>query len=60
MAGALAWMLASAAPLYANWGNEAGGSVATGTFQPVGTGQIEMLKENLEIRLYLDRDQVAG
>jgi hypothetical protein len=58
MAAALAWTLAVAGPLYANWGGEAGGSVATGTFQPIGTGQVEMLKENLEIRLYRDRAKV--
>lgn len=54
----LIWTLAGAASLYANWGGEAGGSVATGTFRPVGTGQVEMLKENLVIRLYRDRAKV--
>lgn len=45
-------------PIYANWGGEAGGSVATGSFKPIGTGQVEMLKENLVIRLYRDRAKV--
>jgi hypothetical protein len=58
MAAALAGTLTVSAPLYANWGGEAGGSVATGTFKPIGTGQVEMLKEKLEIRLYRDRAKV--
>ena len=45
-------------PLYANWGGEAGGSVATGAFKPIGTGQVEMLKEDLRISLYRDRAKV--
>jgi hypothetical protein len=44
---------------YANWGGDAGGSVATGTFHPVGTNQVEMLQENLLIRLSRDRANVA-
>lgn len=58
MAAALGWTLAGAAPLLANWGGEVGGSVATGTFRPLGTGQVEMLKEDLVIRLYRDRAKV--
>jgi hypothetical protein len=50
--------LTSASSLYGNWGGEAGGSVATGAFRPVGTGQVEMLKEDLVIRLYRDRAKV--
>ena len=47
-------------PLYANWGGEAGGSVATGAFKPIGTGQVEMLKEDLRISLYRDRAKVTS
>jgi hypothetical protein len=54
----IAGVIAFASPLYANWGGEAGGSVATGTFRPVGTGQVEMLKEDLVINLYRDRAKV--
>jgi len=32
--------------------------VATGTFKPIGTRQVEMLNENLVIRLYRDRAKV--
>jgi hypothetical protein len=46
-------------PLYANWGGDAGGSIATGTFRPIGTNQVEMLKEDLVIRLYRDRALVT-
>ncbi len=37
-------------PLFANWGGAAGGSVATGTFQALGTGQVEIVTEDLRIR----------
>ena len=48
----------SVSPLLANWGGDAGGSVATGTFRAMGTGQVEMQNENLTIRLYRDRAKV--
>ena len=51
-------LLFAAVSLHANWGGEASGSVATGTFKPIGTAQVEMLKENLVIRLYRDRAKV--
>jgi hypothetical protein len=54
----LAFSIWGVQPLFANWGGEAGGSVATGTFKPNGTGQVEMLKEDLRIRLYRDRAKV--
>jgi hypothetical protein len=54
----LTMTILSVQPLYANWGGEAGGSVATGTFKPIGASQVEMLKENLVIRLYRDRAKV--
>jgi hypothetical protein len=54
----LAFGLLTARPLRGNWGGEAGGSVATGTFKAQGTDQVEMLKENLIIRLYRDRAKV--
>jgi len=44
--------------LYANWGGDAGGSVATGAFKAIGTDQVEMQNENLLIRLYRDRARV--
>jgi hypothetical protein len=47
-----------ASTLSANWGGEAGGSVATGAFRAVGTDQIEMQNEDLMIRLYRDRAKV--
>ena len=50
--------LGTIGPLRANWGGEAGGSVATGTFRAVGTAQVEMLEEHLIIRLYRDRAKV--
>ena len=56
--GAFLWALAGATQLFANWGGESGGSVATGTFRPVGTGQVEVLEEDLTIRLYRDRAKV--
>jgi hypothetical protein len=45
-------------PLYANWGSDAGGSVATGTFRGIGTDQVEMQREDLKIGLYRDRARV--
>lgn len=50
--------LSCALPLWANWGGESGGSLASGTFRPTGTDQVEILKENLVIRLYRDRARV--
>ena len=47
-----------AQPVSANWGGEAGGRVAAGAFKPIGAGQVEMLKEDLHIRLYRDRAKV--
>ena len=55
---ALYLVITSAAPLRANWGGEAGGSVATGTFKAMGTSQVEVLEENLVVRLYRDRAKV--
>ena len=46
------------APLRANWGSAAGGSVASGNFRSFGTSQVEMLSEDLVIRLYRDRAKV--
>jgi hypothetical protein len=51
-------LLASGTPLSANWGSTAGGSVATGDFKSFGTGQVEMQREDLRIRLYRDRAKV--
>jgi hypothetical protein len=51
-------MITSAASLRANWGGQAGGSLATGTFKAMGTSQVEVLEENLLIRLYRDRAKV--
>jgi hypothetical protein len=48
-----------AAPLWANWGSTAGGSVASGNFRSFGTEQVEMLHENLVIRLHRDRASVT-
>jgi len=48
----------AASSLFANWGSGAGGSVATGSFHSFGTGQVEMRRENLVIRLYRDRANV--
>ena len=47
-----------ASSLRANWGGEAGGSVATGGFKAFGTTQVEMQSENLLIQLYRDRAKV--
>ena len=47
-----------ASTLYANWGGDSGGNVATGAFRAVGTNQIEMQTENLNIRLFHDRAKV--
>lgn len=52
-------VLACLAPLSANWGGSAGGSLGTGTFRPSGTDQVEMLQENLVIRLFRDRALVT-
>lgn len=57
LSAALAFLV-SGAPLWANWGSTAGGSVATGDFHSFGTGQVEMLNENLVIRLYRDHARV--
>ncbi|HLJ51228.1 MAG TPA: hypothetical protein VKU01_34705, partial [Bryobacteraceae bacterium] len=46
-------------PLLANWGSDAGGSVASGSFRAYGTSQIEMQSENLTIVLYRDRAKVT-
>jgi hypothetical protein len=48
----------ASAPLHANWGSTAGGSVATGSFHAFGTAQIEMQREDLHIRLFRDRAKV--
>jgi hypothetical protein len=40
--------------LSANWGSIANGSVATGNFRAQGTDQVEILREELSIRLYRD------
>jgi hypothetical protein len=53
-----AFFIFCAVPLYANWGGDAGGSVATGTFKAVGTDQVEMQSENLTIWLLRDRAKV--
>ncbi|MFZ1085492.1 MAG: hypothetical protein WAN35_11040 [Terracidiphilus sp.] len=55
---ALALFIVAIQPLYANWGGGTGGSFATGTFKPIGTSQVEMVKEDLHIRLYRDRAKV--
>jgi hypothetical protein len=47
-----------ASPLFANWGGDAGGSVATGAFRAMGTNQVEMQTEILNIRLYHGRAKV--
>ena len=44
--------------IQANWGSVAGGSVATGNFKPYGTAQVEMLKEDLHVRLHRNRASV--
>jgi hypothetical protein len=51
-------LIMGAPPLRANWGGEAGGSVATGGFKAFGTTQVEMQSENLLIQLYRDRAKV--
>jgi hypothetical protein len=51
-------LTAASAPLLANWGSTAGGSVATGSFHAFGTAQVEMQREDLRIRLYRDRAKV--
>ncbi|HLJ50489.1 MAG TPA: DUF4424 family protein [Bryobacteraceae bacterium] len=55
----LALLLVVATPLLGNWGSDAGGSVASGTFRAYGTSQIEMQSENLTIVLYRDRAKVT-
>lgn len=45
-------------PLFANWGGEAGGRVGTGSFNALGTTQVEMQNEDLFIQLYRDRAKV--
>jgi hypothetical protein len=52
------FLFGSSVPVYANWGSTAGGSVATGNFHAFGTGQVEMQREDLSIRLYRDRAKV--
>jgi hypothetical protein len=42
-------LTAASAPLLANWGSTAGGSVATGSFHAFGTAQVEMQREDLRI-----------
>ncbi len=49
---------AGTAPLLANWGSTAGGSVASGSFRSFGISQVEMLSEDLVIQLYSDRAKV--
>ena len=49
---------ASVVPAFANWGSAAGGSVASGSFRSFGNSQVEMLSEDLVIRLYRDRAKV--
>ncbi len=44
--------------LWANWGSDAGGSVATGSFKSMGTSQVELQEESLVIALYRDRAKV--
>jgi hypothetical protein len=51
-------LTAASAPLQANWGSTAGGSVATGSFHAFGTAQVEMQREDLRIRLYRDRAKI--
>ena len=45
--------------LKANLGGFENGNVATGMFKPLHTNQIEIVKEDLTIDLYLDRAKVA-
>jgi len=47
-----AFLLLSLVPLWSNWGGESGGSVASGTFRPFGTSQVEMREEKLGVQLY--------
>lgn len=54
----VAALLAGCAALWANWGSQASGSVATGGFQAMGASQVEMLEESLVIELYRDRAKV--
>ena len=51
-------LTAASAPLQANWGSTAGGSVATGSFHAFGTAQVELQREDLRIRLFRDRAKV--
>jgi hypothetical protein len=44
--------------LWCNWGGQAGGSVATGSFRALGTSQVELQEESLAIELYRDRAKV--
>jgi hypothetical protein len=44
--------------LSANWGSSANGSVATGNFRAQGTNQVEILREELSIKLYRDHAMV--
>ncbi len=41
-----------------NWGSDAGGSVATGAFRALGTAQVAMENEDLNIELFRDRAKV--
>jgi hypothetical protein len=50
VAGAL--LLLGLVPLWSNWGGESSGSVASGTFRPFGTSQVEMREEKLGVQLY--------
>lgn len=43
----------------ANWGGGGDGNLGTGTFKAMGTGQVEMTKETLNIDLYRDRAKVS-
>lgn len=45
--------------VYANWGQSSGGSFGTGNFKAIGTDQVEIEKENLDITLYKDHAKVT-
>jgi hypothetical protein len=55
---AFAMLALSIIALRGNWGSDAGGSVATGAFRALGTAQVAMENEDLDIELFRDRAKV--
>jgi hypothetical protein len=54
-----AFMFLVVNPGYANWGQSSGGSYGTGNFKAIGTNQVEIEKENLDVILYKDHAKVT-